>query len=233
MYVGMSIGIYGGSMSIISHIENSLKKYFFRKNISYSITYLNKFSNNNNNNNNSYDLVFANMNCIMREVKSDVNMFTKLSSHVIAIADCVDEFLFAFKIKAFSALKLNFIDNDFEVVLEEVMKDIKKNDRVVVNDGINKKIVGINDILYLEALGDNSIIVTNQGDYISTKPLKYWEELLKESFFRIHKSYLVSLTMIDSMDLKFVYLKNTDNKKLPIAVRRRKELLNVIEGGLM
>ena len=48
-------------------------------------------------------------------------------------------------------------------------------------------------------------------------------------FCIIHKSYIISIDKIKKMDDKFVYLRNSDDVKLQVAVRRRKQLVDIMK----
>lgn len=61
--------------------------------------------------------------------------------------------------------------------------------------------VGVNDILYIESIGDYAKIHTNDKVLITSETLKGYEESLPSSVFvRIHKSYIVSLNHVNYME---------------------------------
>jgi two-component system LytT family response regulator len=89
----------------------------------------------------------------------------------------------------------------------------------------------INSILYCEADQNYTHIFTTRGDSILvSKPLSYLEELLPlDSFFRIHKSYLVNMNFIKSYsrtDGFHVVLEN--GTVLDVANRRNVEFLKAL-----
>lgn len=73
-----------------------------------------------------------------------------------------------------------------------------EQDFVFVKDsGVLKKI-NVEDILYLEAMGDYVKVYTGQRFYVLHATLKSIEEKLPTSkFVRVHRSYIVSLSKID------------------------------------
>lgn len=85
-------------------------------------------------------------------------------------------------------------------VLEVIKADEKpvEQDFVFVKDnGILKKI-NVDDILYLEAMGDYVKVYTGQRFHVLHSTLKSIEEKLPASkFVRVHRSYIVSLNKID------------------------------------
>lgn len=90
-------------------------------------------------------------------------------------------------------------------------------------------LVSLNDIIYCQTSG--SYTTFNLGDgraIIVSKPLKnYEEQLTLPDFFRIHQSYLVNLSFVDT------YLKDgivilKDKTELPVAQRKKDEFLRLI-----
>lgn len=80
----------------------------------------------------------------------------------------------------------------------------------------NKKTFNVNldTILYVEALGDYVKIYTTDGHIVTYQSLKGIEKLLpSKRFYRIHKSYIVSLSRIKSIEGNMV---NMPNATLPI-----------------
>ncbi|MGQ1910238.1 LytR/AlgR family response regulator transcription factor [Marinifilum sp. RC60d5] len=80
----------------------------------------------------------------------------------------------------------------------------------------NKKTININldSILYVEALGDYVKIFTNEGHIVTYQSLKGIEKLLpSQKFYRIHKSYIVSLSRIKSIEGNMVH---TEKGTIPI-----------------
>ena len=89
----------------------------------------------------------------------------------------------------------------------------------------NQKIekISIEDILYIEALSNHVIIYTKQKKYVAYMSFKGIESRLPQSqFLKIHKSYIVSINAINSIDNDEVIL---ENKALPIS-KTYKSLLN-------
>jgi two-component system LytT family response regulator len=89
--------------------------------------------------------------------------------------------------------------------------------------------INISDIIYCQADGSYTHIYLLNGKKLTTsKLLKSIEELLpNETFFRIHKSYLVNLNLIKryiKIDGNQVVLEN--NIKLDVSDRNRKEFLD-------
>jgi two-component system LytT family response regulator len=76
--------------------------------------------------------------------------------------------------------------------------------------------------------------LTNQEVLIISKGIKAVESLLKDAhFIRPHQSYLVNLEHIVRIDKNDSYnLVLSNNEKIPSAIRRRKEMLQIIKSGM-
>jgi two-component system, LytTR family, response regulator len=92
----------------------------------------------------------------------------------------------------------------------------------------NYKMVKINfdDILYIEGLSEYIIIKTKSASIITLQSFKNIEKTLPESgFIRIHKSYMISMNKIDSIEGQYVKIAN---KELPIGEKYKKRFFSVI-----
>lgn len=94
--------------------------------------------------------------------------------------------------------------------------EISQEERDYIFVKANKKTININldSILYVEALGDYVKIFTEEGHIVTYQSLKGIERLLPSlKFYRIHKSYIVSLSKIKSIEGNMVHM---DKGTLPI-----------------
>lgn len=95
----------------------------------------------------------------------------------------------------------------------------------VKSDGKMLK-VNLNDILYIEALNEYIKIKTNEGNVITLQSMKSIEAFLSEkNFVRIHKSYIVSLSKIDFVEVPFAVI---SGKKIPIGIKYKKRFFDII-----
>ena len=82
------------------------------------------------------------------------------------------------------------------------------------------------EITRCESDGHYTHIFTRDGKkYLVSSPMKEYEEILEEhGFFRVHKSHIVNLSFIDNFNKEgYVVLK--DNTTLPVARRKKNELI--------
>ena len=92
----------------------------------------------------------------------------------------------------------------------------------------DKKLVKIrfDDILFIEGLKDYVIIRTTQGRVITLQTMKSLEEKLPvDRFFRVHRSYIISLDKIESIDGNVVEIAK---QQLPIGKNYKDEILELV-----
>ena len=83
--------------------------------------------------------------------------------------------------------------------------------------------IQLKDIIYIQALGDYVNIHTNDKRYTVHSTLRRMEEKLTPSkFYRLHRSYLVSMDHIDTVEDNTAYV---GKNHLPIGEQFKKELL--------
>ncbi len=103
--------------------------------------------------------------------------------------------------------------------------DIK---RLIINGSSSTDLIEIAHILYIEANNTYSTFYLQNGRKIaSTRGIKEYEEMLhNKGFFRIHKSYIVNIGYVVSIDKKNGDMVVMENKvRLPLALRRKEAFL--------
>lgn len=132
----------------------------------------------------------------------------------------------AFKVRAFRYLDKTCDDEELEEVINDIKKDLAENVNIEVDIGHETVYVKLYDIIYIEAYGDGTYIYIESGDVIeSKKTLKHWCEILeKNGFYKVHKSFLVSLKNVWSVKKNGVVMRNNKNI-IPISRRNRKSFL--------
>ncbi len=74
-------------------------------------------------------------------------------------------------------------------------------ERITVRGGQKIKVIGVGDIIYLQAEGDYVAIVTAEGRWLKEQTMKYFEENLpRTGFVRVHRSYIVSVSHISRIE---------------------------------
>lgn len=105
----------------------------------------------------------------------------------------------------------------------------KKNDTEYIFLKIDSLLVRLklNDIGYVEAYGDYIKLHTPEKTHVSYAKLKNIEELLPSNkFIRIHRSYIINIDKIETMNQQNVQI---GEKILPISLTYKEELLNKIQ----
>jgi DNA-binding LytR/AlgR family response regulator len=100
----------------------------------------------------------------------------------------------------------------------------KENPREFIFLKADKKHYKVNlcDILYFESLGDYVIAYTAEKKIVTKERIGYLPELLPENkFIQIHRSYVVSISKIESVGPGFVEI---NKKKLPVGRNYKTEL---------
>ena len=125
--------------------------------------------------------------------------------------------------------KIGIREQRFELLIENMTNRPSEFNKIVLPDYEGYSMINISDIIYCQADGSYTHIYLLNGKKLTTsKLLKSIEELLpNETFFRIHKSYLVNLNLIKryiKIDGNQVVLEN--NIKLDVSDRNRKEFLD-------
>lgn len=101
-------------------------------------------------------------------------------------------------------------------LVEQNMMDKK----IMVKDSEDMVLIGVKDILYMEARNQDILIYTKDWEYIRRYNIKDYEQELANYFFvRCHRSYLVNLAHIVRLSGKDIML---DNEKM-IPLSRTKE----------
>jgi len=90
--------------------------------------------------------------------------------------------------------------------LDGLMKVVEKRneflDRVVIKHGQKILIIPIEEIRYIEAQDDYTMLYTDKGNFLKQKTMKYFEENLNsKEFIRIHRSYFVKLSSVKQIEM--------------------------------
>ena len=83
------------------------------------------------------------------------------------------------------------------------------------------------DILYIEGLKEYIAIHTSQGKVITLQTMKKMEEVLPRSqFIRVHKSFIVAIDKIDSIERNRIFIKKNI---IPIGDTYRDSFLKLLD----
>jgi DNA-binding LytR/AlgR family response regulator len=100
-------------------------------------------------------------------------------------------------------------------------------EHIFVKSNLKKRKVILNNIKWIEALGDYIKLVSDEANIIVLSTLTAFEsELPKDKFLRIHKSYIVNLDKIEKFSGKSV---EVEGKQLPLSRHKRQILEKALE----
>lgn len=111
----------------------------------------------------------------------------------------------------------------FEKAVERVKTKQKKVYIKVICEDLHLKL-DCKNIYYIESSRNNVIVHCRDGNYVTTGPLKRYEETLNEQgFSKCHNAYLVNLSHVEGVQKEEVLL--SDGSRLPISRARKKFFL--------
>jgi two-component system LytT family response regulator len=84
----------------------------------------------------------------------------------------------------------------------QIENTVVEIDRVIARLGSRIVVIPTDTIYYIEAQDDYVMIYSSQGNHLKEKTMKYFESHLpKNGFIRIHRSHIVNVSQIVSVDL--------------------------------
>lgn len=143
-----------------------------------------------------------------------------------------------YEVRAFRYLLKPIRYNEFSRHLIECKKDIindlKKN--ITIKDIIkgNITIIPINSILYIETESRATLIHTDKETYRTRESIKEFENQLKEHlFYRCHRSYLINLNKVSSINKNSVFIKSDEILVSRYKIRDLKLIITKMLGSLL
>jgi two-component system LytT family response regulator len=118
--------------------------------------------------------------------------------------------------------RVNRLDR-YHNLLYNLRGENQNRKRIAIHSSDGNSFVEISEIIYLQGDNNYTYIFTQKRKYALAKTLKEFEEILSEDgFFRSHKSIIVNLNEIKSIDADQIVLKN--NLRVAVSRRRKQEL---------
>ena len=126
--------------------------------------------------------------------------------------------------------------NQQQAQLAVLFSQIQQGDtlkKIVLKDSENVYVVEIANIIRLEAEKNYTIFfLADRQQLVISKTMKEYEQLLEnKGFFRCHQSHLVNLSYLARLDKRdggMLVMK--DQSTVPLATRRKDELMKLLEG---
>ncbi len=87
--------------------------------------------------------------------------------------------------------------------------DKTKRKELFIKSGYEHIKINVDEIIHIKSDADYTEIHTTKKDYLSSEPLRYWEEFLDDNTFaRVHKSFIINASKIEKISGNQVYLAN-------------------------
>ena len=134
--------------------------------------------------------------------------------------------------KAIKNVGQNKISQKIEVLRENITLKQFQKIALPLADGL--LFVVVQDILYFEADGSYTTVVTKTEKHLVSKKLKEFDDLLEadERFFRVHRSYLINISQIKKYCKKEGATLVFDNNKVIPVAREKKNDFDEFIGGI-
>ncbi len=101
-----------------------------------------------------------------------------------------------------------------------------EEDFIFVKSNLKKRKVFLNELRYVEALGDYVKLVTDNDSLVVLSTMKAFQSLLpNDRFLRIHKSFIVNLEKVERYNSKTIEL---EKEKLPLSRNRKTDLMDAL-----
>lgn len=203
-------------------IKNSCEKYLIQIDIPYSIKLFNSgdiFLNNNE----EIDILFLDVDMPGIngfEVAKEINKRYK-NIFIIFITSHSEMIQEAFKVRAFRYLFKPLNDEEFFEAIKEAVDELFNSSEIILEQRDGSVLIDKRNIIYIESLGDGTVLYTDSEKYVNNFPLKKWIEILDDiSFYQCHRSYIVNFSYVKKIEISKLILKN--DYTLPVSVRNRK-----------
>jgi two-component system, LytTR family, response regulator len=165
--------------------------------------------------NNDVDLIFLDIN--LGEMSGIQLLETAKPSCEVIVITAYEEFAIkGFELKVTDYLCKPFTFERFYQAIERAQQNLKKTNTAIVKDFIFVKTeyrlekILLNDILYIEGMRDYRKIHTMQKPIMTLQTfLAFEEEIPAHIICRVHKSYMVSIAKIESVERGIIKINNT------------------------
>ena len=126
--------------------------------------------------------------------------------------------------KAIKNIGQNKISQKIDVLRENIAFKQLQKIGLTLADGLS--FVKVDDIMYFEADGSYTHVITKNEKYLVSKKLKEFDDLLDadERFFRVHRSFLINISQIKKYSKKDgATLVFDNNKVIPVAREKKND----------
>lgn len=153
---------------------------------------------------------------------------------IIVLVSAYDKYaLKSYEIGIFDYITKPIIESRFENLVYRIKKEtnVLKKGSISLTSGRTTFVINVEDIVYIEYIERKIVVHTNEKkEYMSSLSLNKLLSMLPDDlFFRAHKSYVVNIKYIDSIEQAYssyydINLKGFSRIKIPVSRNKTKEL---------
>ena len=161
--------------------------------------------------NSRFDLVF--MDCRLED-GNGIDFIAKIREHnaklfVIFFTNYAEYAIDSIKLDTFRYLLKPVSDEDFSEALDTFVNLYQHTRKIIVPTKDRMYYLDADEVIYIEADKKYTIIRTTTGQFRSSKPISQFVlEINNSHFFQTHRSYILNMKYISSIDKKTVILTN-------------------------
>lgn len=171
-----------------------------------------------------YDIVFLDIEMPGMDGISLAKKLRELSEdvYIVFLTGHVEYAIKGYEVNALRYLTKPASEENVREVLEHVIKKQSSEKFIWIKNRDGERRIRLSDIVFLEAQDQNVVIYTASDSFEFRGKLNDYEQTLTaDGFFRIHRSYMVSLSKITNVSGKELTV--IGGYKLPIARAKEKE----------
>ncbi len=119
---------------------------------------------------------------------------------------------------------------EYRYLLGVLKKSIEKNEpKIVLKTARRHYVLLAKDIIHLEADGAYTSFFTTTQKIVVSKNIKYYQNMLGNSFIRCHQSHLINRKHVLGIDKKGL-LRLANDALVPVSVRNKAKIIKLING---
>jgi DNA-binding LytR/AlgR family response regulator len=116
--------------------------------------------------------------------------------------------------------------NLYELMIEKQNEDVE---HIFIKSKLKKIKIALADVKWVEAFGDYIKVVTNTESHLVLSTMKaFKEELPKNKFVRVHKSFIVNIDKVERFNSKFAEI---GVSKIPLSRDKKNDLRDALENN--
>ena len=131
-----------------------------------------------------------------------------------------------YAMKAFDYDATDYLQKPIDLHLLRTDNKEEEGEHIFIKSNLKKSKIFTSKIKWIEAYGDYVRVVTEDDSNLVLSTMKAFEnDLSKEKFIRVHKSYIVNIDKIDRFNSKFAEIGVT---KIPLSRNKKEDLIRAL-----